>query len=58
MYSLCKQSLRRRHDDIKYKYKEGGELFELVEGITAKTEDVKVRKGRCTWPYEEKFSRE
>lgn len=35
--------------------KEGGELRELVGGITAKTEAVKVRKGRCTWPYEENF---
>lgn len=47
MYSLCKQYQRRGHDDIKYKYQQGGgESFELVEGIRARTE-VKVRKERC-----------
>jgi len=35
--------------------REEGELFEFIEGITAKMEEVKVRKGRCTWPYEENF---
>lgn len=50
VYSLCKKSLRRGHDDVKYKYKGG-----RVERITVKAEDVQVRKGRCTRPYEENF---